>query len=83
MLTQNYIIKYVMHFSFGFDRKTQLMLETFVFAGDETALSVSGKQYQTSDRVIALDDIITIDLSPQWCDTWGDYARTIILKLGV
>ncbi len=37
----------------------------FVFAGDETTVSVSGKQYLTSDRVIGNNDIITIDLSPQ------------------
>lgn len=54
----------------------------FVFAGDETALSVSGKEYITSDRVIAKNDIITIDLSPQNGDTWGDYARTIIIENG-
>jgi len=54
----------------------------FVFSGDETTLSVSGRVYQTSDRVIAPDDIITIDLSPQCGDTWGDYARTIVLQDG-
>lgn len=54
----------------------------FVFAGEETTVSVSGRQYQTSDRIIAENDIITIDLSPQKGDTWGDYARTIILQNG-
>ena len=54
----------------------------FVFAGDETTLSVSGKEYTTSERVIAENDIITIDLSPQNGDIWGDYARTIILENG-
>ena len=54
----------------------------FVFAGDETTLSVSGKEYTTSRRVIAENDIITIDLSPQYGDTWGDYARTIIIENG-
>lgn len=54
----------------------------FVFAGNETAISVSGKTYQTSDRLIASDDIITIDLSPQAKNIWGDYARTIILQNG-
>lgn len=52
----------------------------FVFAGDETTLSVSGKEYITSDRVISGNDIITIDLSPQNGDTWGDYARTVIIE---
>lgn len=54
----------------------------FVFAGDETAVSISGTEYQTSDRVIEMDDIITIDLSPQVNRIWGDYARTIILEDG-
>ena len=54
----------------------------FVFAGDETTVSVSGKQYVTSDRVIGNNDIITIDLSPQMGNIWGDYARTIIVGNG-
>ena len=54
----------------------------FVFAGDETTISVSGTQYVTSDRLIAQNDIITIDLSPQNKDTWGDFARTLIVQDG-
>ena len=54
-----------------------------VFAGDETTVSVSGKQYVTSDRIINENDIVTIDLSPQNDNIWGDYARTIILENGV
>lgn len=44
----------------------------FVFAGDETTVSVSGKQYVTSDRTINGNDIVTIDLSPQNGNIWGD-----------
>ncbi|MCR5249751.1 MAG: M24 family metallopeptidase [Lachnospiraceae bacterium] len=54
----------------------------FVFSGDETTKSVSGKEYATSERLIDPDDIITIDLSPQIGDTWGDHARTIIIENG-
>lgn len=54
----------------------------FVFAGDETTVSVSGKEYVTSDRAIKEDDIVTIDLSPQLENIWGDYARTIVLQDG-
>ena len=54
----------------------------FVFAGDETTISVSGRQYYTSNRKIESNDIITIDLSPQNGDTWGDFARTIIVENG-
>lgn len=55
----------------------------FVFAGDETTVSVSGKHYVTSNRIITENDIVTIDLSPQCGNIWGDYARTIILENGV
>ena len=54
----------------------------FCFAGDQTALSVSGRQYQVADRRLQGEDIITIDLSPQVNGCWGDYARTIILQQG-
>lgn len=54
----------------------------FVFSGDETSISISGKRYQTSNRLIMDDDIITIDLSPQKNNIWGDYARTIVIENG-
>lgn len=54
----------------------------FVFAGDETTVSVSGREYQTSKRIIGNDDIITVDLSPQNNNIWGDYARTIVIENG-
>ena len=49
----------------------------------ETAVSVSGPKYQTSGRIIRENDIITIDLSPQCGDIWGDYARTFIVENGI
>lgn len=55
----------------------------FVFAGDETTISVSGTEYVTSNRIISEEDIITIDLSPQNKDVWGDYARTLIIQNGI
>ncbi len=54
----------------------------FVFSGNKTAVSVSGREYKTDDRIIAPTDIITIDLSPQNNCIWGDYARTLILENG-
>lgn len=54
----------------------------FVFAGDKTAVSVSGREYKTEDRIIEATDMITIDLSPQNNSIWGDYARTLILENG-
>lgn len=54
----------------------------FVFSGDETTISVSGREYETSDRIIEENDIITVDLSPQNNNIWGDYARTIVIQNG-
>ena len=54
----------------------------FVFAGKDTTISISGREYQTADYCLKNDDIITIDLSPQIDGYWGDYARTIILESG-
>ena len=69
-------------FSLGADSFWYWDIGAFTFAGDETNVSVSGKEYITSDRIIADDDIVTIDLSPQVGDIWGDYARTVIIEKG-
>ncbi len=55
----------------------------FIFSGDETAVSVSGRDYMVTDRTIQENDIITIDLSPQKSNIWGDYARTLVFENGV
>lgn len=68
--------------SLGADSFWYWNVGAFVFAGDETTLSISGKHYQTSNRIIHENDIITIDLSPQNNNIWGDYARTIIIEDG-
>ncbi len=54
----------------------------FIFSGDETAVSISGRKYSTPNRNIQKDDIITIDLSPQNKRIWGDFARTIVIENG-
>lgn len=54
----------------------------FIFSGDETKVSISGRKYKTSNKAIQENDIITIDLSPQCKRIWGDYARTIIIENG-
>ncbi len=55
----------------------------FIFSGKKTSMSVSGKHYRTAKQIIKDNDIITIDLSPQIGNVWGDYARTIIIENGV
>lgn len=54
----------------------------FVFVGERTTISISGREYKPSDMVIKDNDIITIDLSPEKEGFWGDYARTIIVRDG-
>lgn len=54
----------------------------FIFSGRDTRRSVSGKRYRTKDKRVECDDIITIDLSPQSGDSWGDYARTFVIEGG-
>lgn len=54
----------------------------FIISGGDTALSVSGRHYKTAGKVIAENDIITVDLSPQVGNVWGDFARTIIIENG-
>ncbi len=54
----------------------------FVFSGNETTVSISGRKYNTPNKVIENNDIITIDLSPQYRHIWGDYARTIVVENG-
>ncbi len=55
----------------------------FVFAGEDTLLSISGRDYVPSKRVISKNDIVTIDLSPQYENIWGDYSRTLIIEAGI
>lgn len=69
-------------FSHGADSFWYWDVGAFVFAGDKTAVSVSGREYKTDDHIIESNDIITIDLSPQNNCIWGDYARTLIVENG-
>ena len=68
--------------SLGADSFWYWNIGAFIFSGDETTISVSGREYVTADKLISDNDIITIDLSPQCKNVWGDYARTIIIENG-
>ena len=68
--------------SLGADSFWYWDIGAFVFSSDETTISVSGREYVTADKLISDNDIITIDLSPQCKNVWGDYARTIIIEKG-
>lgn len=54
----------------------------FIFSGADTVLSVSGRDYETPNREVQAEDLLTIDLSPQYQGAWGDYARTIVMEDG-
>lgn len=75
-LCEQYMLKH------GADSFWYWNVGAFLFHGRETALSISGRDYETSDALISEQDILTIDLSPQRNGVWGDYARTIILEHG-
>ena len=76
-LCENYLLEH------GADSFWYWDVGAFVFAGDETAVSVSGKDYKVTNRIIQENDIITIDLSPQKNNIWGDYARTLVFENGI
>lgn len=75
-LCENYLLAH------GADSFWYWDVGVFVFCGKETIVSISGREYRTSDTVIQENDIITIDLSPQNNNVWGDYARTLIIQNG-
>lgn len=52
----------------------------FIFSGDETTKSVSGKEYETADKYIEENDIVTIDLSPQRNHIWETMPEQSSLK---
>ena len=54
----------------------------FVFAGEDTVISISGREYAPAERRIAANDVVTVDLSPQVGEVWGDFARTLVIESG-
>ena len=54
----------------------------FVFVGEETTISISGRQYQVSDTKVQNNDLVTVDLSPEIDGFWGDFARSFIVENG-
>jgi Xaa-Pro aminopeptidase len=54
----------------------------FIFAGEETVRSVSGRDYATSKYVLGDNELVTLDLSPQRVGIWGDLARTLVIEGG-
>ncbi len=74
-LCENYLLEH------GADSFWYWDVGAFVFAGDETAISISGRDYKATDRTIQENDIITIDLSPQKDNIWGIMQEHLLLKM--
>lgn len=56
---------------------------TFVFVGERTLLSQSGKIYSPTETKIQKNDLITVDLSPEKDGILGDHARSFLVENGI
>ncbi|MCM3782039.1 aminopeptidase P family protein [Neobacillus mesonae] len=63
----------------GVERFWYYGIGAFVHVGKRTVISESGKDYKPSDNLVRRDDIVTVDLSPELNNFWGDFARTFIV----
>ncbi len=57
-------------------------LGSLVFVGERTTLSISGRDYKPSGRMVENDDLVTVDLGPQIGSYWGDFARSFVIENG-
>lgn len=55
----------------------------FVFVGERTTISISGRDYKPSTTKVKQNDVVTVDLSPEIEKYWGDFARTFVVHDGV
>lgn len=69
-------------FDLGVDSFWYYDVGAFVLVGERTTLSLSGSQYQPIDRMVQKQDLVTVDLSPQIKNVWGDYARSFVIENG-
>ena len=53
-----------------------------VLLGNRTKLSISGKNYKPSMLLVSERDLVTIDLSPEINQYWGDCARSFAVIEG-
>lgn len=50
-----------------------------VFVGERTALSMSGREYIPTQKVVGELDLVTVDVSPEIDGYWGDCARSFLV----
>lgn len=66
----------------GINRFWYYDIGAFVHVGERTTRSESGRNYEPSDKIVGSNDIVTVDLSPEAADYWGDFARTFVILNG-
>lgn len=66
----------------GIDSFWYYGIGAFVFIGERTTLSISGREYQATDKRVQKNDLVTVDLSPEINGFWGDFARSFIVENG-
>ena len=54
----------------------------FVLVGEETTISVSGREYKPTDLKVQSNDLVTVDLAPNIDGFWGDFARSFVIENG-
>jgi len=54
----------------------------YVLLGARSCLSISGKDYIPATIPVGETNVVTIDLSPQLGNIWGDCARSFIVQSG-
>ncbi|MFA5855303.1 MAG: M24 family metallopeptidase [Candidatus Gracilibacteria bacterium] len=57
-------------------------LGAFVLVGERTTISISGREYLATDTKVQNNDLISVDLSPEIDNFWGDFARTFVVENG-
>ncbi|TKJ17657.1 methionine aminopeptidase [Candidatus Woesearchaeota archaeon B3_Woes] len=55
---------------------------SIILVGKRTILSISGREYEPSDKKVSMDDLVTVDLGPEINSYWGDFARSFVIANG-
>lgn len=66
----------------GIERTWYYNCPAFVLLGSRSCLSISGRDYVPAEEAIGSTNMVTVDLSPLWQDTWGDCARPFYIEEG-
>ncbi len=53
-----------------------------VFVGEQTTISIPGREYEASDTKVQSEDLVTVDLGPEINGFRGDFARSFAIQDG-